>query len=259
MGIPIQEIYPSRYFKDGAVAAAFLCHEYAFDYLGVRNKLLSQCKYEIRTNTSVTRGEPFRDGWKVYLNGSVVTAKNVLNCTYSSINQVNRMFNMPLLPIKYELCEMILCNVPDELKRVGITIMDGMYFSIMPFGLQGYHSLSSVRFTPHYECKELLPYFPCQENEKCSHTQLEDCNSCEAKPQSSFVKMMGLVSSYLKFDDITMTSSIFSIKTVMKLSEEDDSRLTYYNVHSGKPFFASVFSGKINCIYELDHFLKELL
>ena len=37
----------------------------------------------------------------------------------------------------------------DDLKNIGITVMDGPFFSIMPFGQTGLHSLTSVTFTPH--------------------------------------------------------------------------------------------------------------
>ena len=66
--------------------------------------------------------------------------------------------------IKYELCEIILCKVNSKLKNVGITVMDGPFFSIMPFGKTGYHSLTSVTFTPHVTCHKDFPEFECQKN-----------------------------------------------------------------------------------------------
>ena len=59
------------------------------------------------------------------------------------------MFNQRMLDIKYELCEVELINVNDDLKNVAITIMDGPFFSIMPFGKKNIHTLTSVNHTPH--------------------------------------------------------------------------------------------------------------
>ena len=41
--------------------------------------------------------------------------------------------------------------------------MDGPFFSVMPFGKTGMHSLTSVTFTPHLTSYDLLPTFKCQE------------------------------------------------------------------------------------------------
>ena len=49
------------------------------------------------------------------------------------------------------MTEMCIVDVPDELKKVGITVMCGPFFSIMPFPSKQAHSFSHVRYTPHYE------------------------------------------------------------------------------------------------------------
>lgn len=51
--------------------------------------------------------------------------------------------------LQCEPCEMAIVEVPDELKNMGITIMDGPYFSLLPFPPLGLHTLSHVRYTPH--------------------------------------------------------------------------------------------------------------
>ena len=61
--------------------------------------------------------------------------------------------------IKYELCEIILCDVNEKLREYGFTVMDGPFFSIMPFGKMGLHSLTSVTFTPHSTSYDATPTF----------------------------------------------------------------------------------------------------
>ena len=76
----------------------------------------------------------------------------VLNATYASVNQIIQKLEgveKENFNIKYELCEIILCEPSDKLRGIGFTVMDGPFFSIMPFGKTGYHSLTSVTFTPH--------------------------------------------------------------------------------------------------------------
>ena len=169
------------------------------------------------------------------------------------------MFNEKAIKIKYELCEVILCKVSDNLKNIGVTLMDGPFFSLMPFGKTGYHSLTAVHYTPHKTCNEDLPTFTCQEKSKntCSSTKLANCNTCIAKPKSSWPHMYALAKKYLN-EDITIeyVESLFSIKPILQESEIDDSRPTVIKEFSSTPKFISVLSGKINTVYDLDTILS---
>ena len=73
------------------------------------------------------------------------------------------MLGLPPFKIKYEKCEIILCTVDERLKNTGITVMDGPFFSLMPFGQTGLHSLTSVTFTPHETSYDAVATFPCQQ------------------------------------------------------------------------------------------------
>lgn len=85
-----------------------------------------------------------------------------MNATYAGVNELHAMLGFEPFKIKYELCEIILCTVDDRLKNTGITVMDGPFFSIMPFGQTGYHSLTSVTFTPHVTSYDSVATFECQ-------------------------------------------------------------------------------------------------
>lgn len=100
-------------------------------------------------------------------NGNIYETDFLLNATYASTNQITKMLGYDTFKIKYELCEIILCNVNDKLKNIGITVMDGPFFSIMPFGKTEYHSFVSVTFTPHVTSYNSLPTFKCQEFSEC--------------------------------------------------------------------------------------------
>ena len=72
--------------------------------------------------------------------------------------------------------------------------MDGPFFSVMPYGNTGYHSLTSVTFTPHYTSREVLPSFDCQRkpDSMCDgNNQLGNCNLCSARPQSACISWQG--------------------------------------------------------------------
>ena len=123
----------------------------------------------------------------------------LLNATYASTNQILDMLDYEKFGIKYELCEIILCDVNENLKEYGFTVMDGPFFSIMPFGKTGLHSLTSVTFTPHDTSYDSTPCFSCQSHSAgyCTPSRLGNCNNCKGKPQTAFPYMANLARKYL--------------------------------------------------------------
>ena len=208
--IRCDEMPVNRYFKDELCDGAFLTEEYTYDAKILKDYFLEKiAKYptvEIKYNARISSIEKISDKYEITLNdtgrGKKYLSPFVLNATYASINQINQLLGFDNIAIKYELCEIILCNVNDKLKDTGLTVMDGPFFSIMPFGKTGYHSLTSVTFTPHVTCKQPLPSFRCQTKSDgfCSSSQLGNCNDCIAKPESAWPFMSNLARKYMKDD-----------------------------------------------------------
>jgi hypothetical protein len=190
---------------------------------------------------------------------SKYTTSFVLNVTYAGANQIHALLGFEPFKIKYELCEIILCKVNDALRNIGITVMDGPFFSIMPFGKTGFHSLTSVTFTPHSTSFDSVPAFPCQREsrETCSPERLGNCNECPAKPESAWPYMSNLAGKYMRDAyQFEYAASLFSMKPVLQTSEIDDSRPTVIRRLDRDPYFFSVLSGKINTVYDLDEVLN---
>ncbi len=250
-----------RYFQDGMCDGTFMTTEYTFDAKLLADKMYAQATghsgVTFQFGATVTAIEKTGATYTVTAGGARYEAPFLLNATYASSNQILRLLALPPLPIKYELCEIILCEVSDRLKDVGITVMDGPFFSIMPFGKTGLHSLTSVTFTPHATCYDPLPAFSCQQrNPDCTPAQLQNCDFCPAKPESAYPYMGQLARKYLKPEyGFTYLRSHFSMKPILKASEIDDSRPTLVRTLTESPTLVSVFSGKINTIYDLDEVL----
>jgi len=257
-------VLPSKYFKDSMCDGAFLTTEYTYDAHILKENLLMEIKkypdikliFSTRIKSINKKDKLFR----VTLDsGEIVETNFILNTTYASVNQIHAMLEYEPFKIKYELCEIILCKINEELKNTGITVMDGPFFSIMPFGKTGLHSLTSVTFTPHMTSYENLPTFACQNNCEgfCSPEFLGNCNDCPAKPETAWPYMSNLAKKYMndnyKFEYV---DSLFSMKPILMASEIDDSRPTVIRQFSENPTFISVLSGKINTVYDLDEVLK---
>lgn len=272
-GIFCEQIDEEAYFNPGYCDGAFRTREDTYDALILRDHLLKEIGHcnNVWMNCGVKINSIVRkaDHYEIKLmNGDIYSSDFVLNATYASTNQILAMIkdeeDVALKPelfrIKYELCEIILCEVNDRLKNVGITVMDGPFFSIMPFGKTGLHSLTSVTFTPHVTSYDDVPSFKCQERAEgyCNINRLGNCNECPAKPESSWPYMSSLAKKYLKNDfGFTYSGSLFSMKPILKTTEIDDSRPTVISTFSNEPTFVSVLSGKINTVYDLDDILRK--
>lgn len=82
---------------------------------------------------------------------------------------------------------------------------------------------------------------------------LGNCNTCKARPESSWPYMSSLARKYMNDDlEFDYVGSLFSMKPILKASETDDSRPTVIRVNHTRPDFVSVLSGKINTVYDLD-------
>lgn len=264
--IRCDDVYPQKYFKPGMCDGAFLTEEYTYDAQILKKYFLQELEnyrnvqilYSSRISKIINTGEKY----KIYINDSVepIESDFVLNATYASSNQILNMLGYEPFKIKYELCEIIICDIQGSaLQNTGITVMDGPFFSIMPFGKTGYHSLTSVTFTPHVTSYESLPTFECQNKNAdfCSPEQLGNCNECEFAPPSAWDYMSNLAHKYLKDEyKFTYKHSLYSMKPILKASEIDDSRPTVIKRFSNKPTFVSVLSGKINTVYDLDEVLR---
>lgn len=263
--IPCERVDPDKYFRKGLVDGAFRTCEYTYDAHMLRDYFLEQLSalpnVTIEYGATASGITRLPSLWEAVLSdGRVFRAPFALNASYASVNQVLRTAGFSGLPIKYELCEITLCRANGPLVDTGITVMDGPFFSIMPFGKTGMHSLTSVAFTPHAASFEERPRFDCQRRSDgyCSEAILGNCNHCIAQPASAFPYMDALARKYLREEyAFEYERSLFSMKPILVSSEIDDSRPTVVRVLSEYPTFVSVLSGKINTVYDLDEVLDE--
>lgn len=287
-GIKCDEVSASQYFQPKMCDGAFLTQEYTYDAHILRDYFLDEISkhknIEIKFGTDIKQIKKDNSVYRIYIKSiddfteisehndifgaEEIQSPFILNATYASVNQILKKVvsddNKSSFAIKYELCEIILCDVDEKLKNVGLTVMDGPFFSIMPFGLTGKHSLTSVTFTPHVTCYDELPAFNCQEKLKekgtycCTPESLGNCNRCPCKPETSWEYMSHLAMKYMKPEyGFYYRESLFSMKPILKSSEIDDSRPTAIKVLSSEPKFISVLSGKINTVYDLDEYLLD--
>lgn len=179
---------------------------------------------------------------------STVEADFVFNCTYSNLNGLLAASGLPKIPLKQEFAEMALVEVPSEMKRIGVTVMCGPFFSFMPFPPLGLHTFSHVRYTPHHAwldqdvAQDNLAYFDAAS--KASYYSFMQRDSARYMP---------IVSTFVQ------KSSLFELKTVLPASEADDSRPILFRRDQGLPGLVCVLGGKIDNVYDVERELEALL
>jgi hypothetical protein len=254
-------------FNYHRLEALYATIEYSFDPFLIaqyyREKVDGVKNISIIYETFVKAAEARSDLWFLELEHEPsqqkqwIEASQVINATYSASNAVNELFGMPDIELMHEISEIALMTSP-QLKEIGLTVMDGPFGSIMPFGLSGLLSLSSVVYTHHKVSYEKTPHFNCQEiNKACTPELTGNCNDCLACPPSNYPKMIKQMSQYFN-DQVRFNyfSSLFTIKSKLMANYIDDGRPTEISILNENPRFYCIFAGKINSIYEIEKVVR---
>ncbi len=246
------------YFNENMIDGAFSTREWSFDAAALLDSLrdrVVESQVEWLFGCTVTAAKHNGDGLILSLNnGREIAGSRVLNATYAGTNALNRVLGIDVLPLKYELCEVVLGRPSSRLSKLGITVMDGPFFSVMPFGHSGIHTATAVGVTPRVESLSELPEFSCQDRvESCTPEVTADCTKCPERPATGWAFMEKLMSLYLRADlSMEYVHSLFTIKTVLSTSEVDDSRPTVIQTAGTRNRAISVFSGKMNTLFDLE-------
>ncbi len=235
-------------FEPRLIEAVFLAQEYVFDATELARwteKELEDSGIEIRLETTATEidstaDQRLRVALRSESEGNVaVTSRYVFNCTYSGLNQLGGSFHGTMTRLKQEITEMALMQVTPELAGLGITVMDGPFFSLMPFPARGLHTLSHVRYTPHLHWQD--------QRGIDLYTKLD-----EYSRESRADRMVRDVGRYLPaMLDTKYVDSLFEVKTVLVKNEGDDGRPILFEKHPELFGFYSVLGGKIDNIFDV--------
>lgn len=252
MGAPIAPASPSHsaLFNPAMIEAAFSCHEVAFDHSVLARLIgerLAHAGIELRLGTALSTLADRRTGIIAGLSdGSEISAGYAFNITYSQINTVLAKAALPQASLKHEIAELALVEPPHELRRIGVTVMDGPFFSCMPYPAEGLHSLTHVRYTPHESWADDVarrdPY----------------AHFASRAPLSRHAYMVRDAQRYLPcLADARHQRSIYDVKTVLIRNEHDDGRPILYHQKPATSRVISILGGKIDNIYDLFEAVRE--
>jgi hypothetical protein len=152
----------------------------------------------------------------------------IINCAYSGINEVNKIMNLPLL--KFKLQDVIIPIFEYTHSKIGLTIMDGPFCSVMPKGNNlNQFLLYHAKYSILKETEDAV-LFPLENIEYNLKMIREDSSN-----YFPFIKDV-------KFIDYWRTTRAIPITN-------NDERLSKIITYPSNPNFITIFSGKIStCI-----------
>ncbi len=241
-----------RLFSPRLIEAVYEVVEPAFDVAALRRFLaarLVETGVDVRSNTRVTSLGPLDTGVTVGLaGGATLHASWVFNCTYAALN---RLVPEPvhLRPrLVHQLTEVALIEPPAALRGLGITVMDGPFFSTMPFPSEGLHSLTHVRYTPHMSWPE------------ATDPARDPTGALQPLPPSRFAWMMRDARRYVPaLEDAVHVRSLFDIKTLVEGTQGDDAPPILYHRDSIAPRLVSILGSKLDNIFDVYDYVDATL
>jgi glycine/D-amino acid oxidase-like deaminating enzyme len=254
-GLKIEEASQSiaKHFNLSYVEDLMIAREYVFDSTVLAQwarNTLEDCGVEIHLETHATSIRSIANDRSLMtvdtlrLNGlsQSFKANFVFNCSYSGLNSISGEFEGTTSTLKHEIAEIALIEPPEELEDIGITVMDGPFFSLMPFPADGLHSLSHVSYTPHSAWTE-------SKNEPGSDPYAR----LAAYPKiSNYEKMMRDASRFVpKIRNSEYKKSLYEVKTVLLTNEIDDGRPILFEKDSKFDGLYSILGGKIDNVYDV--------
>ena len=243
-------------FNPDLIESVFSVNEHIFNAIKLRNKLkdlLFKSNVRLLLNNEVIN---IKNGFEgriniEYLNNKkekkYLEADFVFNCTYSKLSQFENSINLSNeTGLKHEMTEIALVKVPKILEEVSITVLDGPFFSIMPFPIYGNHSLTHVRYTPHFSW-----------NDKKQSMGISKFKS--KKLESNFEKMILDSQRYLPIlKDCKYEKSLYEIKTTLIKNEHDDGRPILIKKDENFKGFYSILGSKFDNIYDVLEYINNI-
>jgi hypothetical protein len=138
LNLSIKKEYPNINMDFSSIESSFLTNEPIFDYKSIKSNIslmLNKSNVKVILNKKITNKKQL-DEYDV-----------VVNTTYSNINYINNLFHIDRVKLKIQMVAIPTFKMKHD--KIGLTIMDGNYCSIMPKGFEKnkfllYHVKNSV-------------------------------------------------------------------------------------------------------------------
>jgi len=218
-----------------------LCDEVVYDCAILRDLVWDRLRHaniDIALNERVERIARTGEGYRIESNHRPpVLAKVVVNACYGDINRLTEQLDHPVPENLYEYTAVpiIRLNIP----RVGITIMDGPFMTVLPHGKSENFLLYNVEHT--LVAREVAR----QLNQDWLSPETGPFAAVDKKKY--FQKMIALCKQYVPaLESAELVGFLEGPRMVLARKEASDERPSIVTAHDDRNSYFTVFAGKID-------------
>ena len=233
-------------FDMSRIEKAYQVKEEAFNFLELRawaEETLTNKKITKFFGTKALSVRPHKEKSGVFLDSGVsIYARHVFNVSYSGISLIEGLDEETGSQVFHQLTEMPLVQPPEELKPFGLTVMDGPFFSLMPYpSVSNSSTFSHVRYTQRRS----------NINAAESKTLDDEVMKLRASGESTFELMKRDAARFVpSMEKLTPVGQIIETKTLLKTSIREDSRPILFLKHKSVGAY-SILGGKIDNVFDM--------
>ena len=234
--------FNERIFNPHFIEKLFRVDEKIYNVIELRKKLLELIDHKNITTFLNTEVEIINDTYLKTNKNEKHNFDYVFNCTYSDIGQFKKISEKKL-DLTYVLSEIGVIKMPDKINNLGVTIIDGPFFSVLPMDKE-LHTISHVQFT-HLDRNDKNIYSNKKKylNEKYHYINTK--------------KMILDASRYMPIlKDAKMKKSFFQVKTLSKLNKSNDSRPIIIEKYQN---CFNIIGSKIDNVFDVSDYLERYL
>jgi hypothetical protein len=262
IGIDFLEIKPETFFKDNVVELLLKVPESTFDIdilkFSIESNLEKNKNIELKLNCAIKAifNEEFSPT-VITEDGTNISFDKIIFSSYAMSRKHFKKLSLQDLKIEYQICQVVLGRAP-KLNNTGITVMDGPFWSIMPYGKTSLHSLTNVKYTPLSISMD--DKLDCQKiHEKCGDFTIYDCNTCLVRPSGNETLMLRELDNDLKENVFEYFSSIHTVKAIISSSINPNAARPTQLLKDRTGNLLGVLSGKIGSAIPLSKEIAEMI
>jgi len=152
MDLPYEVAWPdNKYMDRSKIGICIKTPERVYDPSKLKKILLKKIKNKpinLRLNSKIIGGQTKRKIKILRIKSQNTILEEsfdfIINATYSNFNSFNKWFGFPRKRLQYEKMELLELEIPNQ-DKIGLTIMDGEFSSLLPRGEKGTFTLGHVR------------------------------------------------------------------------------------------------------------------
>lgn len=227
----------ARLFDPSLVEGAFEVEEFAFDAGLIARDIAGRlaragvvCRFGVSARFERASN---RDVVLATSDGPLV-ARHVINCAYASLDSVGIRISCS---IKKELAEIALVRPPHDLDGMAVTVVDGPFFSSIPFPALGCYSLTHARYTPH------CAWFEPDEGTAPTETRAEMMRRDAARFMPCF-------------ESAEHVGSLFEVKAILTREEQSDARPIVFETNPDSERVVSILGSKLDNVYDIEGLVR---